>query len=140
MSGDVSVACSIIDTDMLVVSHNHVAASGIPTVSNFTFFYFFFAEKKKQHKKQKKNLLNCARICCRLSVVVSSAWKAICEWMSEESITLPEGQQLCVFPWCGMHSARVCQGLHICMCVFLGYCGLSGSWNSLSYLRFLLLN
>ena len=57
MSGDVSVACSIIDTDMLVVSHNHVAASGILTVSNFTFFYFFFAEKKNNTKNKKKTCL-----------------------------------------------------------------------------------
>lgn len=49
MSGDVSVACSIIDTDMLVVSPNHVATSVIPTVSNFPFF---FVEKKK-HKNKK---------------------------------------------------------------------------------------
>lgn len=64
--------------------------------------------------------------------------KAICEWMFEESITLPEGPQLCVFSSkCGIW---VRQGLYICMCVFSSVCGFSRSGNLVSYLRLLISN
>lgn len=126
---DVSVACSIIDIDILVVSPNHEATLGIPTAFNFTFVC-----EKKKIAKLFQDLLQ--TIC---GCVVRR--KIICEWMFEESITLPEGQQLCVFPsQRGIQYAWVCQGLYICMCVFFSVCGFPGSGNSVSCVRLLLSN
>lgn len=71
-----------------------------------------------------KTMLSCSRICFCGCVLRR---KTICEWMFEESITLPWGHQLSVFTF---KCAWVCLRLHNCMCVFRSICGFPDFRNS----------
>jgi len=102
---NLSVACSIIDIDVLVVSPNH-AATQIHSIS-----YLFV-------KEEEKNLLNCFMICYRQSVVVYSVGRQfVNEYLRRASPSLRGNILVCVL-LSVVYSARACQDVCISMCVF----------------------